>query len=1023
MRFFLFFLLTISSLFAQTRSIVNVGAAPNDGTGDSARTAFIKVNTNFYTLWQSAYTNGLPVLGGTNELARHLNIKGRTNTLRVEFDSLESFEASGLDLNFSGFNTSYLDAGELTLRAQTNLFLIPPSVYGTTATAGDVMMLTDANTGESDFASPSTLRFDGAQPELTVDALSDVIALTPLAGRVVATKGYWTPGDGGHGVYRWTNALPSGVVTNRGTWFAGSSGFWGLVYDGSVNVRQFGAKGDGVTDDAAAINSALWSSQGMTVIFPQGSYQVAPWTGMPTYTGFLGANIAQYGFVLSATNVTIKGAGIGNATITLDRGGNTVSAGLIKLIGNIDLSGISFISPFTANAINIAGVSITQSEFDTTARVANCYIEGGYHALSLVDYIYDAEIRDNVIISKRSSGDGSGTYGGSYGIATVDPYAFENVVIANNTILNDLACCTGADAVLINIDNVTSRHANQTPWLRIKNITVSGNRIEDFTGSVSASAQGGIDIAGPAHGVNIAGNKIVNTKNAIWFEWLVDRVELPRTNTVSGVISGNDIEATHRGISVDLMTTDGSRERASYTHTNMLGRSVVVSDNVVRMSPDSFNGFQWGVSGSGDLLIANNYIVGKESSDLDAFNLGSTFYSVGVFPRGGNVAIENNTIKAWEVGVLFPTLTNSFGDIAVTGNILSGNAASYRYDGVDQYRPTLAIGNNKHVNAHSLFKSTGADMILSAFNESIAGESSVDRVYFRNGSFGGYGVERVAGFSSQVTASGTGWQYYKNLGVFAGQQVYQESSTPRRASSNGNRVADNTFMATNVVRWQFSMTAGDRYITAISETNFPGFFGNGTFIQLFDPSTATTHFGTNAFIVAKDQARNRFYLSQPAPATASGWLTFPVITYGGGTTVDGGLTVATGGLVVSAGNAEIRNDVGAVMALNPTDAAAATSFQWQHASVRDWQLTTLGSTRQLSLYDTNNAERIRWTVERSLTVFDPLTVTTTIGGILFPRLTTAQRDAIAAPTDGLVIYNTTDNKLQVRAAGVWVNLH
>jgi len=52
-----------------------------------------------------------------------------------------------------------------------------------------------------------------------------------------------------------------------------------------------------------------------------------------------------------------------------------------------------------------------------------------------------------------------------------------------------------------------------------------------------------------------------------------------------------------------------------------------------------------------------------------------------------------------------------------------------------------------------------------------------------------------------------------------------------------------------------------------------------------------------------------------------------------------------------------------------------------------------------------------------------LEVKSTTTGLLFPRMTTAQRDAIASATDGLVIYNTTDTKLQVRAGGAWVNLH
>jgi hypothetical protein len=52
-----------------------------------------------------------------------------------------------------------------------------------------------------------------------------------------------------------------------------------------------------------------------------------------------------------------------------------------------------------------------------------------------------------------------------------------------------------------------------------------------------------------------------------------------------------------------------------------------------------------------------------------------------------------------------------------------------------------------------------------------------------------------------------------------------------------------------------------------------------------------------------------------------------------------------------------------------------------------------------------------------------LDVTSTTGGVLFPRMTTTQRDAIGSPANGLVLYNTTTNKLQVRAAGAWVDLH
>lgn len=51
-----------------------------------------------------------------------------------------------------------------------------------------------------------------------------------------------------------------------------------------------------------------------------------------------------------------------------------------------------------------------------------------------------------------------------------------------------------------------------------------------------------------------------------------------------------------------------------------------------------------------------------------------------------------------------------------------------------------------------------------------------------------------------------------------------------------------------------------------------------------------------------------------------------------------------------------------------------------------------------------------------------LDITSTTRGLLPPRMTTAQRDAIGTPANGLVVYNTTTNTLDLRANGAWVNL-
>lgn len=48
-----------------------------------------------------------------------------------------------------------------------------------------------------------------------------------------------------------------------------------------------------------------------------------------------------------------------------------------------------------------------------------------------------------------------------------------------------------------------------------------------------------------------------------------------------------------------------------------------------------------------------------------------------------------------------------------------------------------------------------------------------------------------------------------------------------------------------------------------------------------------------------------------------------------------------------------------------------------------------------------------------------LSVTSTTQGFLPPRMTGTQRDAISSPATGLVVYNTTTNKLNVYTGSAW----
>ena len=53
----------------------------------------------------------------------------------------------------------------------------------------------------------------------------------------------------------------------------------------------------------------------------------------------------------------------------------------------------------------------------------------------------------------------------------------------------------------------------------------------------------------------------------------------------------------------------------------------------------------------------------------------------------------------------------------------------------------------------------------------------------------------------------------------------------------------------------------------------------------------------------------------------------------------------------------------------------------------------------------------------------PLEVSSTTGGVIMPRMTTTERNAIASPTNGEMVYDTDLNKFYGYANNAWTDLH
>ena len=159
----LFGLILVAVAHAQTRSVLNVGTAANDGTGDSIRAAFLKINGNTSNLWATVYTNGAPFPAVTY-LTRSWEINGGavgSVTNSVSFHPLYTFEAAATNLTLVGIDSGLLQGNTIEIRADTNLLVLTPHVVAGTATTGQVLTLSSAATGESEFATAAFLPLAG----------------------------------------------------------------------------------------------------------------------------------------------------------------------------------------------------------------------------------------------------------------------------------------------------------------------------------------------------------------------------------------------------------------------------------------------------------------------------------------------------------------------------------------------------------------------------------------------------------------------------------------------------------------------------------------------------------------------------------------------------------------------------------------------------------------------------------------------------------------------------------------------
>ena len=204
-----------------------------------------------------------------------------------------------------------------------------------------------------------------------IDTISDLGLIDLAIFDVVNIKGYNSINDGGGGVFNYdatidrTTANGGTIIDATGT--GTGNGCWVRQYEGSVNVKWFGAVGDGVTDDSPAFNSAIQASSVVEVDDTASGYLLGatlainkPVTlrGISEHTK-LKVNTAMQIFTITSSEVRIES---------------------FRIDGN----------PATPASVFLLGTSVTSMDF--------IYLEGIY-SLNCADFVKDEANGINTIVN------------------------------------------------------------------------------------------------------------------------------------------------------------------------------------------------------------------------------------------------------------------------------------------------------------------------------------------------------------------------------------------------------------------------------------------------------------------------------------------------------------------------------------------------------------------------------------------------------------------------------------------------
>ncbi len=491
--------------------------------------------------------------------------------------------------------------------------------------------------------------FDAKQNLKWFNSVADMVASTNLAiGDKALVLGYYSPGDGGGNIFE---IVASGTGTADGGSYIDLTGISGqakgLFVDGVVNVRQFGAKLDGVTDDSDAVNSAI--AFGKIIMVPSG-------------TCLIGSPISL------SSNKSLRGDGVGKSIIKSSSSlGTNNMIDIADQARNIDICYLTFDGQntvITPTFVDAYKENIINGKSNENVHIHHCEFVGALNRACIFDATLANPVKNiHVYNNLFRNGSRGGFFISRYAedIHVHDNY-FYNIVDAliGGIAFEKSISISGVRGCWIYNNNVVQDNSSGAAIIveykdRSSNdVYIYGNRV-DYTGAYASDANN--IKCGPCERLIISNNVCNNAgASGIYLEGVTaakisnniiygsgksaialqqDADTLLYNNDVE--VSGNYIkDANKNGAALGAPSSGGaSNDSFAILQASQNDNDIRIIGNVFVDSGETFNGIL--VATNGDYLIRGNDFSGLNSNRITIDN---HFSSSASYVISGNLAAK-----------------------------------------------------------------------------------------------------------------------------------------------------------------------------------------------------------------------------------------------------------------------------------------------------------------------------------------------------------------------------------------------